>query len=517
MKRRKKGLSAGEIAETAGRVIKGIILTGFCIQIVLGIVWMCCNAASVQDFAPPSRGIYRALAGLLDKRLYPLVYGLQLLVALGAGRALCRQAWRTDGWKPVFGALALLTLPMAMQCHMALLPYSPVCSLGLAQLCLLGKLSAPEEKGSRERTLLLLAGSGCYLLQILLLPEALLLGAVPLAFLYWRRVRPDRKGGQAPAGQIGRQLALLGVTVVLAAGAWSLAAAGEPERRFAEAGLSEDGSGEARAEVGLTESGAEEVRAEAGLTESGPGETQAETRQAEAGQLEDGLTKTRVYGVWWLLTKRVCWPTLWVDSDGLPDRIWEAAGDVLWESTYYPENMDSIFRPALEQTLEQEEVKGLLQEMTANAWRVHYPMVIRQVGWDVLGYVITPVILPLQLSGDAYEAHSGRNYEIMRNAAPTLTRYYVSYSCWWFGTALVLTVLCAGLRLAAGKRLYGRQDRIPGAAVILGAAAAVCWYTLQGAGIMDYKYTIFINEMWLLWSLTEAGGRSLDEKEGGLG
>ncbi len=127
----------------------------------------------------------------------------------------------------------------------------------------------------------------------------------------------------------------------------------------------------------------------------------------------------------------------------------------------------------------------------------------------MLGYCASPVILQLQLSGDAYDSHSGRNYEIMRRSAPVLTKQYVNYGR-WFAAAAVLTALLLAARLAAGERPYGKREGLLSVAVLFSAACCVLWYTMQGAGIMDYKYTVLINQVWFLWSFKTSDVRGED-------
>lgn len=449
------------------RVIQGIIFIGFSLQIALGLVWMCCNMAGVQEFPEPAGGIYWGITKGLSGGAYPAVYVLQLLAAGFAG---WRLVWKLCGGSRIFalwGSLALLTLPMAMQCHMALLPYSLVCSAGLLQLsfcCELFRGAGAFPRGrlldgpvvyeglsplGRRDFLSMgpLAGVlGCYLAQALLLPEYLYLGAVPLLAVFWLCRR----------GMTKRMKVLL---------------------LFAAA---------AAATVGIYSAG---------------------QRAVEAERTND------ISGLEWTAVKRICWPTLWVDSDGMPDRLREVTDAVFWECTYYPGNMDREFKPAVEAALDAGEAKALLAEMAAIAWEKHYTMVIRQVGWDVLGYCVTPVVLQLQLSGDAYESYSGRNYEIMRSRAPVLTKRYINYGSWWFVMAAVLTVLLLVVRLTTGDRPYGRREGRLLLTALLFGVCSVCWYTVQGAGIMDYKYTVLINELWLLWSLKTMEGINRDEGE----
>lgn len=441
------------------KIIKGSIFIGFLVQIVFGLVWMGCSIIHIQDFAEASTGIYGRAVRLLGKA-YPAMYLLQLLMAGYAGWRLVSRLCDLDQNRKrnrlfaLWGSLALMTLPTAMQCHMALLPYSLVCSAGLLQLSFCCELLEPtgnsrcgrvfrhldfyehsEVLGHRD-TFDFAPFAGlwiCYFVQALLLPEYIFLGAVPVAAMLLLKRR----------GITGAKVRLK-IFLLLA-----IAAAGI----YAVYSLS--------------------VKTE---------------------------DENDISGIEWTLVKRLCWPTLWVDYEGMPDQIKEATAGAVWESTYYPGNMDEVFKPAIEAAMNAGEAKPLLAEAAAGSWRMHYPMVIRQVGWDVLGYCASPVILQLQLSGDAYESHSGRNYAIMRKSAPVLTKYYVNYGSWWFAAAAVLTALLLIARLAAGERPYGRREGRLSAVVFLFAGSCVFWYTIQGAGIMDYKYTVFINELWFLWS-----------------
>lgn len=443
------------------KIIKGIIIIGFTIQIVLGLAWAGCNIVGIQDFAEVTTGLYGGIVQLFGGA-YPILYVLQLLTAGYAGWRMVSRLCNCGRNKnlnaksnmlfALWGSLALMTLPMAMQCHMALLPYSFACSAGLLQLSFCCELLEPagnfrhgrffrhidfyensENLGHREifGPVPFMGIWICYFVQSLLLPEYVILGAVPVvAMLFWKR-----KG-------IARAKMRLKLFVILAvAFAGIFAICSQSER-----------------------------------------------------------TENDISGVEWTLVKRLCWPTLWTDYEGMSEEIREATADVVWESAYYPSNMDRLFKPAIETAMDVGEARPLLSEMAVDSWRRHRPMIIRQIGWDALAYCASPVILQMQLSGDAYESHSGRNYEIMRRNAPVLTRQYVDYSGWWFAAAAVLTMVLLIARLAAGEKPYGGREARLAVTVFLFAACSIFWYTVQGAGIMDYKYTIFINELWILWS-----------------
>lgn len=442
------------------QVIKGILFIGFSIQIGLGLAWMCCNMMSAQDFAGVSAGIYALVMGL-PKGFRPAIYGLQLLAAGLCGRRLVQRLCGGGRLFALWGSLALMALPMAMQCHLALLPYSFVCSAGLLQLsfCCDMLQDAPPVRHVAFWQYTERPGASCFrpfagivlcfFAQTLLLPEYLFLGAVPPLLAFCLRWRAMRRERTAL-----RAFLLFAVAAAVGTGFCAL---GQPG-----------------------------IRAEGG---------------------------NDVSGLDWALVKRACWPTLWVDYDAMPEKLREAVDGVLIESTYYPGNMESLFRPAVEEAMDLGEAKPLFREMAAHAWEVHSPMIIRQIGWDALGYCITPIILQLQLAGDAYESYSGRNYEIMRNESPILTKHYVNYGSWWFAAAIVLTAVLTIARLAAGEKPWRRREWLLAVIVFFGAGLSVLWYVLQGAGVMDYKYTVLINQMWFIWSLTMIRERRRDEEE----
>lgn len=445
------------------RVIKGILFIGFSIQIGLGLAWMSCSMMSAQDFAGVSTGIY-TLVMRLPRECWPVVYGLQLLAAGLCGGRLVRRLCGGSRLFALWGSLALMTLPMAMQCHLALLPYSLVCSVGLLQLsfcCEMLQIVPPvrhvvfwqyterPEQPGDSCFRPFLGIVACFFVQTLLLPEYLFLGAVPPLLTYCLRWRGVRRERKAL-----RAFLLFAAAAAVGAGFCVL--------------------------------GQQGIRTEKG---------------------------NDISGLDWTLVKRVCWPTLWVDSDAMPEKLREAVGEVLWESNFYPGNMEILFRPAVEAEMDLREARPLFREMITNAWGVHSSMIIRQIGWDVLGYCFAPVILQQQLEGNAYESYSGRNYEIMRNESPILTRYYVNYGSWWFAAAIILTAVLEIARLAAGEKPWRRGEGLFALVVVCGAGFSVLWYVMQGAGIMDYKYTVLINQIWFVWSLKMIRERRQDEEE----
>lgn len=430
-------------AGTVLLVIKYMVFMGFTVQICLGLIWMAANLGKVQDFLPVETGVYPLVLRLTGS-WYGLIYLLQLGAALYAGYRLLNAMGIGGRGICLWGSLAMMTLPMAMQCHMALLPYSLTGSMELLKLSFVrrrtGEGDAPGERA-------LWGCLACFAAQCLLWPGYTVPGAV-LPFLLLLRRLP----GMLRKRERLLQGALLAVCFAAAA------AAGYFWDRAPEGG-------------------------------------------------------GNVSGWEWRLVKRICWPTVWVDWAGEPEVFNLENGGAIWLSSYYPDYMDLYLKPQLD-AMAPEAADSVMKTMICRAWSVHYPMVVRQIGWDALGYSVTPVILPLQLSGDAYDSCSGRNYEIMRNGTPVLTKYYVRVSCGWFAVSLALLAGAAALGCiekfsGPGKVSKTWRERLSGAfpflAAIVSAGAAVVFFTMQGAGIMDYKYLVWINQLWIAGSVVAAG------------
>lgn len=424
-------------AEAVRLVIKNIFFIGFTVQICFGLFWMAGNFAEIQDFVPVDTGVYPFLLRPAGNG-YALIYLLQLGAALYAGYRLLKNLHAGGKGICLWGSLALMTLPMAMQCHMALLPYSFVCSLGLLEISFVFE-PAGEKDFFGEKALW--GSLACFAAQCLLWPKYCMPGAVlPLILLLRKLPGMFRKRERLFRGLL-LAVCFLAVT----------------------------------------------------------------TAGYVAEQKDEGSTGN-TSGWSWKLMKRICWPTIWVDGEFLQEESNSVPANVVWVSAYYPNNMDVYLKPELD-AMTPEHADFVMQEMIRRAWNTHYPMVVRQIGWDVLGYGVTPLILPMQLTGDAYDSCSGRNYEIMRNETPVLTKYYVKVSCSWFAASLVL--LAAGVTMRCIGRFAKRKEYevFPFLAVAFSAGVVILFFTMQGSGIMDYKYTVWINQLWVILGILAVAGK----------
>lgn len=170
--------SMKKAAEGLCILLKGILFIGFSIQIVLGLAWMCVNFIEVQEFGQPQGFLYPLLLGVLGK-VPQILYLLQLGLAGFAAYLLLKPVFPTGRLWRVWFVLAFMSLPMAMQCHLALLPYSFVSSLLILEFICCREAMTKEGGFGLQA----IAGAGvCWIGLTLLLSEYGWLGLLPLAF-----------------------------------------------------------------------------------------------------------------------------------------------------------------------------------------------------------------------------------------------------------------------------------------------------------------------------------------------
>jgi len=442
-------------------VLKDILFIGISIQIFLGLVWMVCNFRNVPQFGESLFMLRLSKTLRCDEYtgiLYPLflriaggnhfiVYAVQLVLAFMAGVHFLQGVRPAGRMTAVWRGLALLTLPMAMQCHLAVLPCSFAASLSLLQLgFLLEMVRDFGRRTLRQLGRLML----CWLLLALLLPEYIYLGAAPvLASLpfFLRR-------GKA---QMRRACGALLLFCAFAGMIWGI----------------------------------------------------------------NSLTQTRgLYGraqknPILALTGRIAWTNLRRDAEEWPEELQGLVEEesILLDSAFYADNMELVFFPVIERAVGVERSREFFWEMTRIAWDRHGSMILREMAWDILGYGASPALLQVQLTGEGYDSMSGRNYELMLYHTPALSRYYMDYGSWLFCLTVPLTLLLQAGRLFSGK---GRKKAdkmlcVQGgekAGTLLQVFLCMCmaglmvvWYTMQGAGLMDYKSTLLVTELWLIWPL----------------
>lgn len=180
-------------------ILRAVLVCGMCVQILLGLAWLIKNMGGLQNFQESrwlltgdgmtgkrySGLLYRALAACLSSHLW-ILYAVQLAAALLAAYALMACLTGRGKAAPcILGALTLTAIPQAMQCHLAVLPWSLGTSLLLAEIALWIRLCKGREQGKKlARTVaVMLAG---WLLIVLVLPVYAWFSLPLLAAALWR-------------------------------------------------------------------------------------------------------------------------------------------------------------------------------------------------------------------------------------------------------------------------------------------------------------------------------------------
>lgn len=424
-------------------LLRSILFIGFSIQILLGLAWLCTNFMEVQSFAPTGGQLYSLLMQMFGG-VPQILYLLQLGAAFAAAYVLIKPYGRPGRFWRIWYVLAFMTFPMALQCHLALLPHSFVSSLVLLELGFCRGILKSEDGMSVAG---LARAAACWLGLALLLPEYAWLGVIPPVLTVLLHLR-----------QLCKHIRQLAYCIILIAAFGGMIA-----------GLGSLASPEGK----------------------------------------EGNRNT----FWFSMACRTAWPRLWEDHTWWSEELRALVKNVVWDTSNNPDNMEKIFRPTLEQAVGEDQAQEYYREIAEVAWRLDKEQIVKQIVWDFLTYAAPTSVLQLQLSGRSYAFISGRNYEIMGMNTPRLTKYYVAYSCWWFFVALGSTALLAMSGCVAGERFVSLRKPILPVVAVIWSVVIVCFYTMQGAGIADYKYTIAVASLWSLFALVVMGRGACVEKD----
>ncbi len=155
-----------KLAKNISAVVGRVLFIGFSIQILLGTCWMICNLVGAPN-SPYEGALYLVQSG------FAFLVFFYLLTVSGV----------TGTFRRCWGALALLTFPMGMQCHFTVGADSLTASLLLLEIALVtGILRKGQQSTISDFVKLLI----CWVVAALLQPAYLVIGLVPvlLVFLY---------------------------------------------------------------------------------------------------------------------------------------------------------------------------------------------------------------------------------------------------------------------------------------------------------------------------------------------
>lgn len=444
-----------------------ILFIGLSLQMVLGVLWICCNFGRFQEFGDSLFYIEVSKSMVFDEytgALYPvllmlvrgieellripytfMIHLLQLAVAGYAGWRFLRAFGGRNRLFLMWGSLVLLTFPMVAQCHLAVLPNSGALSMFMLELSVGVEVVRNKSAVSYKQ---LCKMNLFWLLSALLLPDYFYFGAVPVVLLWLYhlcRCRKQAEPGKQAGMRLVYHLVLVAAFTGMIAGIGSL------------------------------------------IQQEGAYGRPAKTLDAA-------------------LFRRMTWTSLYDTYDEWPAEMQEACPfAVMMETTEYADHMELIFQPRLETAVGREKAQQYYREVWQLALSYNKGGIIRETAWDAVSYMLPPFAAKLLLEGRGYDSYVGRNYETMKNEAPVLTKYYMDYSAWWLLVGLVVALLAeAALLLHKEKRngFSGKNHWMSIVLCVIPAGIFVLWYTLQGAGVWDYKNGVFAGLLWIIWMVS---------------
>lgn len=465
--------------------IRGLLAIGMGTQCILGIAWMLLQFPYMQNLQRTDDYIRAAQGFVMDEYmgiLYPVLiaganilenisgvpfycflYLLQVSIAFAAGSVFVRLL--RGGGGRIFSlpdmavSLFLLTVPMVMQCHLAVLPLSLVCSAFLVELGLCYGAFAGKRKTDSKFFLLL---CGLWMVMGLLQPDYLWLAGLPVActgvFCIFRQ------------GSWKRILAFVAVTAILLC--------------------------------------------DIGRVTASPG---------SYGRIQ------RTMGA--AMVSRMVWPNFSTTYFFWPEEVKEVMSEHQGEDiSAQADRVQTVFGPMMEEAFGKDAADRYYWQMALQCFQVRTKEIVGTIWADFMAYLCVPLSLKIQLDGGG-RSFSGWNYGQMREHAPVLTRYYVHYSLWMFRIGILIAV-CAALAAFAKRKKEKTAEKtkekvkekargggrwLPATALWL--LLPVVWYTMSGAGIMDYLNVTPVTALWYAClpaafvSLGKSGGETKQEKK----
>ncbi|MBE5873201.1 MAG: hypothetical protein E7287_02210 [Lachnospiraceae bacterium] len=394
-------------------VLRRVLFIGVSVQIILGVLWCITNFAGLQEFGEVPQHLVKVRW---------LIYLLQLAVAGGAGYfamgvfSIAKEGKYSRFFR-IWGTLGLMTIPGVMQCHLAVLPNSIVCSMYLIMLSL-GVRIIREETAYPAREL---AKMGVlWLAAGYLMPEYCLLGGVlVLTVGVWKAVRT--KGGRYLFWVL---LAFSGLSLCVSA------------------------------------------------------------------------LRVQGYSVELRAVSRVVWPNFLENHGDWPVEVTDVMSpEMAVEISQTADAVFGVFAPLMEEALGEERANEVYWELAKTVAGIRSRELVQKILWDGACHTFSPYLLTKQLEGAGYQSYTGRNYEIMKANTPGITRHYVAYEGWWFVVGIVTAAIIGVLTIKGKKKSHWIEKIL----LIMSALVMVIYYTMQGAGIMDYKQTIYVTVLWALW------------------
>ncbi len=433
--------------------ISGALILGFLTQIGIGFVWMILNFGRLQSFEetlyltamsktplsgdeylgflyPLVLSLLQFIAGLIKViPYYCIVYALQIVFSLWAGYFMICGMMGRKGFYPVFGSFCITFFPFVLQSAMAVTTHSVLSSLFMLQVGMLAHIMRKKGTDIVKDMILM---SMIFGLQVLIKPEFILIGILPLLFV---AVRNFLMGlGDMKNAVVGLSVITVTVAVLIAV-------------------------------MGIT---------------TGDNTLDRPRRSAAAS-----------------IMSRTIWPDFTdVYLQGVDATVKYMSYNEFDYVDEYADNVFNSFQRTIDRSFSPSDADRMYFDLASYGMGFRAKEVIHDSVWDVISYVISPVVTLRQLDGKVYDSYVGNNYSLFRENTPKFSKIYFRFGCMWFSAAFLL----AAIQFAIRERSERTKELIQFIITIVAwSALLVVFLTLRGAGMMDYKETICLTSLWISW------------------
>ncbi len=467
------------------KILSKTLLFGMGIQIVLGLVWLILNFPASWEY-PESRELFKAaeswqldeytgvlyplllrifgwLTGNREKLLKGILSILQLGAAFLAYRRFLKQILgEKKKWKKVFGTCFLLTVPLALQWHLSLLPYSFASSL---LVLLLGNgCEAIRSKESRNLKRVAVSG-GEWMGMSLLLPDFWWLGLPSFLVVCFLTAFASERKAEGKKGESGKERKE-GIE--------------KEEKKEKEI---ERKRGKIKIQILAIAVIAAILPASINTFVQTPGCT---------GRIQRSLGAA--------LLSRFSWPEV-----GINYFFWPAQVQALFteeearDMSQYADNIQLLLGPRIESIYGRKEADRLYWQMALRALQDKTRLIVENVSEDFAAYLCMPWAAKDRLDGSGTTL-LGWEYGKIREAHPILTRIYMdaSFAGFRFGLALSMILLASRIWQRRQHRPQKEKNKNPGMWGFLGANLLLqaVWYTMSAAGMLESKNGIVGMLLW---------------------
>lgn len=471
-------------------ILGKFIYIGFSAQIVFGMIWIVKNLGYIQLFGDSASVVTLAnnlygngdigilypavvqLAGAIGKIThipwYSIVYLFQLILALRSGYCFIREAelFGKKKTRAVWGSFVILTFPLIMQLHMAILVNSLLLSLLMLEAAMVVRVwrdSASEKRTGQD---LVFDLSGVTLLWMLLAITRwvfIFIGAVPVLVSMIKVIREAIRKFRAREDRPSEVMKIYSRRVVLLS-----------------------------------------LMTVAVFTGLIIGVDNLTTNRSISTREEFSIDN--------LLFERMAWKSRFSRQSTWLLEITDVIDtETMTETMRHQENVKLLMEPALVEAVGHEEANKLIKFTNEVVWDYDRKEFLHDIAIDSAGYLAPQFMVRMFMQKNSYITYTARNYDIFKRNTPVLAKRYMDYSLLWFMVAAGACVLLYVMHVVTGTR-EKRKDISGAIAVIIVTCIMIAVRNVMlGSSVYDYKEAGSTMAAWFMAIFTICGKSIYDE------